>query len=88
MKNSLVKIPLLVTALSLSGCQYEQLYRAEAMSPAAGNAIAHNTALQVTDPWPRSSANNNLEVPAVKYGGEPKGSKGPPSPKLTKSQTQ
>lgn len=89
MTASIMKISLMGTLLALSGCQYEHIYRAEVMSPAAGNAIAHNSALQVADPWPRTAANNNLKVPAIKYGGTPEGGKkGPQSPKLTKSQTQ
>ena len=54
----------------VSACQYEQLNRSEFMSDAAGNAIAHNSALQIIDPWPRVAGNNDLWVPAVKYGGK------------------
>ncbi|MCF6320258.1 MAG: hypothetical protein L3J32_00605 [Rhizobiaceae bacterium] len=67
-------------SLFLSACQYEQLNRSEFMSQSAGNAIAHNSALQIIDPWPREAGNNNLDVPAVKYGGEPKGGELSPTP--------
>jgi len=54
--------------VALSGCQYEQLNRSEYMSASAGNAIAHNSALQIIDPWPRSAGNDNLYVPTGEYG--------------------
>lgn len=57
-----------VVVVALSGCQYEQLNRSETMSDSAGNAIAHNSALQIIDPWPRSAGNDNLRVPAGEYG--------------------
>lgn len=66
--------------LSLSACQYEQLNRSEYMSDSAGNAIAHNSALQIIDPWPRSAGNNNLKVPSTEYGGEPKKDSPAPTP--------
>ncbi len=68
------------TALALSACQYEELNRSEFMSDAAGDAVAHNSALQIIDPWPLNSGNNNLRVPAVKYGGEPTSEDSSPSP--------
>ncbi len=70
----------LLAVLLLSACQYEELNRSEFMSASTGNAIAHNSALQIIDPWPRNAGNNNLRVPAGKYGGEPKVDEGPPSP--------
>lgn len=66
--------------LGLSACQYEELNRSEFMSQSAGNAIAHNSVLQVIDPWPRVAGNNNLRVPVGEYGGEPKVEESPPSP--------
>jgi len=69
-----------VAAVFLSACQYEQLNRSEFMSASSGNAIAHNSALQIIDPWPRVAANDDLHVPAVKYGGEPKEGETPPTP--------
>ncbi len=66
--------------LGLSACQYEELNRSEFMSQSAGNAIAHNSALQIIDPWPRVAGNNDLRVPVEEYGGEPKTEESPPSP--------
>lgn len=66
--------------VSISGCQYEQLNRNEFMSNSAGNAIAHNSALQIIDPWPRSAGDNKLKVPTGEYGGEPKEGAAPPTP--------
>lgn len=70
----------LIVLGSLSACQYEELNRSEFMSPAAGNAIAHNSALQIIDPWPRVAGNNDLRVPVEEYGGEPKAEESSPSP--------
>ncbi|MCP4072190.1 MAG: hypothetical protein GY742_10695 [Hyphomicrobiales bacterium] len=69
-----------IAILPLTACQYEELNRSEFMSASAGNAIAHNSALQIIDPWPRMAGNNDLRVPVGKYGGEPKTDEGPPSP--------
>ncbi len=81
MTLKLTKLLILGAVLSsLSACQYEQINRSEYMSDSAGNAIAHNSALQIVDPWPRSAGNNNLRVPAGEYGGEPKKDAAPPSP--------
>ena len=71
---------LILTMVAVSGCQYEQANRSDYMSPAAGNAIAYNSALQIIDPWPQSAGNTQLNVPSVKYGGEPKKSKSSPAP--------
>lgn len=68
------------TLVALSGCQYEQLNRSEYMSNSAGNAMAHNSALQIVDPWSRSAGNNNLKVPTGEYGGEPKKDASTPAP--------
>ncbi|MCP4185634.1 MAG: hypothetical protein GY761_20415 [Hyphomicrobiales bacterium] len=65
---------------ALSACQYEELNRSEFMSQSAGNAIAHNSALQIVDPWPRVAGNNSLRVPVVEYGGEPTAEESSPSP--------
>ena len=69
-----------ISMLVLSACQYEDVNRSEFMSGSSGNAMAHNSALQVVDPWPSNASNNNLEVPSVKYGGEPKKSPSAPAP--------
>ena len=66
--------------LGLSACQYEELNRSEYMSHSTGNAIAHNSALQIIDPWPRVAGNNDLRVPVGEYGGEPKTEESSPSP--------
>jgi hypothetical protein len=66
--------------LGLSACQYEELNRSEFLSESTGNAIAHNSALQIIDPWPRVAGNNDLRVPVGEYGGEPTTEESPPSP--------
>ena len=81
MLNITAKFLIAGTAIfSLSACQYEQLNRSEFMSDSTGNSIAHNSALQIIDPWPRSAGNNNLKVPSTEYGGEPKKDTPPPAP--------
>ncbi len=69
-----------ISIIALAGCQYEELNRSEFMSASSGNAMAQNSALQVIDPWPGNASNNNLAVPSVKYGGEPKKSAAAPTP--------
>jgi len=70
----------ILVLLALSACQYEELNRSEFLSSSTGNAIAHNSALQIIDPWPRVAGNNNLRVPAVEYGSELKAEDASPSP--------
>ena len=54
--------------LLLSGCITENK-DSEGISYSAGNAIAHNTALQVIDPWPANVQDTHLVVPADRKGG-------------------
>lgn len=49
--------------VALSGCISEDP-NLEGITIAGGNAIAHNTALQVVDPWPDGVQNTDLAVPA------------------------
>ena len=54
-----------VAALPLAGCvgpSDEAL--TEGVTLGAGNAIAHNSALQIIDPWPAGVQNTKLKVPA------------------------
>ncbi len=48
----------------LAGCTSTDDRRVEGLTLDAGDAIAHNTALQVIDPWPVGVQNTNLVVPA------------------------
>ena len=41
----------LVAGLAVGGCYHPEA-RLDPISPIAGNAIAHNKAVQVVDPWP------------------------------------
>ncbi len=69
-----------ISMVALAGCQYEDRNRSEFMSASSGNSMAHNSALQVIDPWPQNAQDNDLKVPSVKYGGEPKKSAAAPAP--------
>lgn len=50
---------------ALSGCVVENEY-SEGISYSGGNAIAHNSSLQIIDPWPENVQDTNLVVPAEK----------------------
>ena len=50
--------------LATTACQSSEDVRLEGISLGGGNAIAHNTALQVIDPWPAGVQETNLVVPA------------------------
>ncbi|MEL6203458.1 MAG: hypothetical protein AAFR39_13995 [Pseudomonadota bacterium] len=57
-----------ISAITLSGCT--QIFQAnDGVTFGAGNAVAHNTALQVVDPWPGGVQDTNLIVPANRGGG-------------------
>ena len=54
--------------LMLGGCMTENP-DSEGISFSGGNAIAHNTALQVIDPWPANVQDTHLIVPAERNSG-------------------
>lgn len=53
-----------LAALPLTGCYSppETIY--EGVTLGAGDAIAHNSALQIIDPWPPGVQDTDLAVPA------------------------
>ncbi|AZO12568.1 MULTISPECIES: hypothetical protein [unclassified Mesorhizobium] len=59
----LVSIALLSIGL-LVGCTSDDYVRTEGVTPAAGNAQASNTVLQMVDPWQNGVQNTRLLVPA------------------------
>jgi hypothetical protein len=50
---------------ALSGCVVENEL-SEGISYSGGNAIAHNSSLQIIDPWPENVQDTTLVVPAEK----------------------
>lgn len=54
----------LLLAGTLSGCTSDDYVRTEGVTPAAGNAQASNTAMQMVDPWQYGVQNTRLLVPA------------------------
>ncbi|RJT30355.1 hypothetical protein D3227_30395 [Mesorhizobium waimense] len=60
--------PGLLLALSLAGpsagCTSDDYVRSEGVTPAAGNAQASNTVMQMVDPWKYGVQNTRLLVPA------------------------
>ena len=47
-----------------AGCTSDDYVRTEGVTPAAGNAQAANTVLQMVDPWKYGVQNTRLLVPA------------------------
>jgi hypothetical protein len=64
MRSTLTAIAILAFGLPLTACQTPDDKRLEGVRFAAGNAIAHNNALQRIDPWPIGVQENDLIVPA------------------------
>ncbi|TIS58346.1 hypothetical protein [Mesorhizobium sp.] len=56
-------ITLLLAGFS-SGCTSDDYVRSEGVTPAAGNAQAANTVMQMVDPWKYGVQNTRLLVPA------------------------
>ena len=60
--------PGLLLALSLAGlsggCTSDDYVRSEGVTPAAGNAQASNTVMQMVDSWKHGVQNTRLLVPA------------------------
>ncbi|WP_192243745.1 hypothetical protein [Mesorhizobium silamurunense] len=54
----------LLLAGVLAGCTSDDYVRTEGVTPAAGNAQASNTVMQMVDPWQYGVQNTRLLVPA------------------------
>ena len=60
-----MRITLCIAVLSVvGGCTSDDYVRTEGVTPAAGNAQAANTAMQMVDPWQYGVQNTKLKVPA------------------------
>jgi hypothetical protein len=60
-----MRIALCIALLSVvGGCTSDDYVRTEGVTPAAGNAQAANTAMQMVDPWQYGVQNTRLKVPA------------------------
>lgn len=53
----------LAALLVLGGCQ-ENLVRSDFISPHAGDAVAHNMAVQTIDPWPAHAYDTDIATSA------------------------
>lgn len=51
-------------AAALSGCNTTEDPRLEGVALSGGEAIAHNSMLQIIDPWPHGVTQTNTAVPA------------------------
>lgn len=60
----LVSCLALLLAGSAAGCTSDDYVRTEGVTPAAGNAQASNTVMQMVDPWKYGVQNTKLLVPA------------------------
>ncbi|RWK05827.1 MAG: hypothetical protein EOR43_26400 [Mesorhizobium sp.] len=60
----LVSCIALLLAGVVSGCTSDDYVRTEGVTPAAGNAQASNTVMQMVDPWQYGVQNTRLLVPA------------------------
>ena len=54
---------MLALPLAAASCASDDYRRGLGITDEAGNAIAHNTALQMVDPWPEGVDDTDLEVP-------------------------
>lgn len=57
----------------LAGCMLPDDPELEGIALDGGNAVAHNSALQIIDPWPPGVQDNDLVVPADRGGDEADG---------------
>lgn len=60
----------LALLMAATGCASDDLRRGAGITDEAGNAIAHNTALQLVDPWPEGVEDTDLETPYDRGGEE------------------
>lgn len=54
-----------IACLALASCN-QYLERKDTLTMSAGDAVASNEAVQIADPWPRYSQNNNIPMDGAK----------------------
>lgn len=64
MRKTTILVATAFAALSLAGCVGPEETVNEGVTLGAGNAVAHNSALQIIDPWPPGVQDTDLVVPA------------------------
>ncbi len=64
MRSKALVTVLMVSCTGMSGCMSDNLQRMDGVTPAAGDAIAANSVLQMVDPWQYGVQDTDLEVPA------------------------
>ena len=64
MRKTPTLIALAFAAIPVAGCVGPQETVNEGVTLGAGNAVAHNSALQIIDPWPPGVQDTDLVVPA------------------------
>lgn len=64
--RNLVTLASILSLSAAAGCTTDDTMRIEGLTPAAGNAIAANTVLQMVDPWQPGVQQTNLRVPAAR----------------------
>ena len=57
-------ISIVIAVAPLAGCVGPEEPAYEGVTLGAGNAIAHNSALQIIDPWPPGVQDTDIAVPA------------------------
>lgn len=76
MRMRLTIVAVCAAPLAVGACN--QTYNeTEGLTFQAGNAVAHNTALQLVDPWPAGVQDTNLVVPADRNGSVANAGAGP-----------
>ncbi|MEL6919571.1 MAG: hypothetical protein AAFO77_00910 [Pseudomonadota bacterium] len=59
------------TSLATLGACTQTYKETEGLTLGAGNAVAHNTALQMVDPWPEGVQDTTFAVPAERKSNAP-----------------
>ncbi len=57
---------LTLASFALGACSNQYFERKDTIAFSAGDAVAANEAIQIRDPWPRSSQNTNIPMDGVK----------------------
>lgn len=64
MRKMITSAVIAFATISLAGCVGPEETINEGVTLGAGNAVAHNSALQIIDPWPPGVQDTDLVVPA------------------------
>ncbi len=63
---TLTRLAALVVLTAVGGCASEHYRRGDGVTDGLGDSVAHNSALQIADPWQEGVENTDIDTPYVR----------------------